>query len=214
MRYAASFLLVAIFWVLLGGHGVIDPSLHLHLGFPTILFGFTMVICTIIGGPLLFPNGQVGQTLGVALRFLVYLPWLLWQIFKSNVDLMFRTTHPDMPIDPCVIRFKTDLTTDLGMTILANSITLTPGTVTIGIEDGEYVIHAIAKGPADGLLAGDMQRWVKWVEGGSPPASAVPSTTATDPAPSPAAPDPAPAPTPAPAQDPPASTPAPDGGTA
>lgn len=192
MRYAVSLLIVAIFWVLLGGHGIIDRAFHPHFGFPTILFAISVAICTVVGGPLLFPEGEVGRTLGVAARFVVYLPWLLWQISKSNVDLVFRTTHPDMPIDPCVVRFKTDLTTDLGMTILANSITLTPGTVTIEIEDGEYVVHAIAKGPADGLLSGEMQAWVKWVEGSSPPRD--PSTTFNNPPDAPAAAEGAPRP--------------------
>lgn len=182
MRFAVSFVILGTMWVLLGGHGVIghhglvdwhDGHLVVQYRFPTLLFAFTMGICAWIGGHAFFPSNRLGASVRMLGRFFAYVPWLLWQITKSNVDLVYRTLHPDMPINPRVIRFKTGLDSDLGQTLLANSITLTPGTVTIGIEDdGTYVVHAIAVEPAESLLAGEMQRRCEWVEKGSTPQEA------------------------------------------
>lgn len=94
-------------------------------------------------------------------RFITYLPWLMWQIILANVDLVYRTLHPRMPIDPGIIRFPNDFRTKIGMVTLANSITLTPGTVTIDVNEGEFIVHAIARGPAEDLMAGAMQERVK-----------------------------------------------------
>ena len=99
-------------------------------------------------------------------RFVAYLPWLLWQIVMSNLDLVYRTLHPKMPIDPRVVEFDTKLETEMGITLLANSITLTPGTVTITADkNGRFRVHAIAAGPAESLLEGDMARRVERIEG-------------------------------------------------
>jgi multicomponent Na+:H+ antiporter subunit E len=70
-----------------------------------------------------------------------------------------------MPIDPRVVEFDTKLKTDLGIATLANSITLTPGTVTIAADkDGRFKVHAIAQEPAESLLEGDMKRRVERLE--------------------------------------------------
>ena len=99
-------------------------------------------------------------------RFLLYLPWLMLEIVKANIDLVYRTLHPSMPIDPLIITFKTDIKEDMGLTTLANSITLTPGTVTMDVtEDGEFTVHAISREAADALLTGEMARRVKNIEG-------------------------------------------------
>lgn len=100
------------------------------------------------------------------LRFFKYMPWLLWQIVLSNVDVAYRTLHPRMPIDPGVIRFKTDVKTDMGIVTLSNSITLTPGTVTIKAGKDEFLVHAITRKAADSLIdGGEMQKKVKAIEG-------------------------------------------------
>jgi multicomponent Na+:H+ antiporter subunit E len=100
-------------------------------------------------------------------RFLRYLPWLMWEIVKANIDLVYRTLHPSMPISPRMIRFQNTLKDEMGITTLANSITLTPGTVTVDANEEEYIVHAISEEAAEGLLAGDMARQVKFIETGS-----------------------------------------------
>jgi multicomponent Na+:H+ antiporter subunit E len=65
-----------------------------------------------------------------------------------------------MPINPGIVEFKTKLKSGLAMTTLANSITLTPGTITIDIRDGKYYVHALTKKVTDDLLSGEMENRV------------------------------------------------------
>ena len=74
---------------------------------------------------------------------LVYIPYFFYYVFKANLDVLYRVLHPDLPINPGIVKVRTSLTTDLAKTFLANSITLTPGTLSVDIE-GEYLyIHWI-----------------------------------------------------------------------
>ncbi len=73
----------------------------------------------------------------------VYLPIFLWHCFVANLDVAYRVLHPNMPIKPGIVKVKTNLKTNAGRTFLANSITLTPGTLTIEILDDILYIHWI-----------------------------------------------------------------------
>lgn len=118
-----------------------------------------------ISHDLLIGNTKIWPATVKFIRLIKYLPWLLWEIALSNIDLVYRTLHPSMPIDPSTIEFDTDIETDRGITILANSITLTPGTVTMSAKkDGSFIVHSIATKPADALLSGEMQRRVRAIE--------------------------------------------------
>lgn len=158
MSFILTSIILFVFWILLSGE------------FNLILLAsavFSSLFVAYISHDLLIGNADIRTVTVRIRRFLKYLPWLLWQIFLSNIDLVYRTLHPKMPIDPRVIKFDTSLRSDAGITILANSITLTPGTVTIEAnKDGGFIVHAIAKGPADGLLIGDMQRRAAEIEMG------------------------------------------------
>lgn len=157
MSFTLTFLIMLGFWILLSGqfHFILLVS-----GVVSSLF------VAYISHDLLFGKVDILSLIIKTFRFFKYLPWLLWQIVVANFDILYRTLHPGMKIEPLVIRFKTDLKTDKGITILANSITLTPGTVTmVANKDGEFIVHAIAKGPADSLLSGQMQAKVKEIEG-------------------------------------------------
>ncbi|MCL5780899.1 MAG: Na+/H+ antiporter subunit E [Firmicutes bacterium] len=98
-------------------------------------------------------------------RMIAYVPWLVWQIVLSNIHVVQLVLSPKLEIDPKIIRFKHDLKTDMGIVILANSITLTPGTITINGGRGEFIVHAVSKKTADDLLSGEMQAKVKGLEG-------------------------------------------------
>lgn len=91
---------------------------------------------------------------------LAYLPWLLGQIVVSNLEVARLVLDPRLPIDPVVIRFKPPPSSDLAATVLANSITLTPGTVTLEIADGEFVVHALTAAAGAALVEGPMARRV------------------------------------------------------
>ena len=79
------------------------------------------------------------------LWFLYYVPLFIWECIKANLDVAFRVGHPDLPINPGIVKVKTSLKSDTALTFLANSITLTPGTMSVDIdpENGILYIHWI-----------------------------------------------------------------------
>jgi len=75
---------------------------------------------------------------------LVYVPVFFYYVIKANLDVVYRALHPKMPIKPGIVKIKTNLKTDSGITALANSITLTPGTLTVDLTDDGYLyVHWI-----------------------------------------------------------------------
>ena len=101
----------------------------------------------------------------LVLRFLRYGPWLLWEIVRANVDVARRILDPRLPIQPRVIRVRASQRHDLSRTIYANSITLTPGTVSVDIEGDEITVHALSRDAAESLERGEMDRRVSRIEG-------------------------------------------------
>jgi multicomponent Na+:H+ antiporter subunit E len=142
-----AFILFA-FWTLLSGK---FDAFHLALG----------VICSTVAAylfhDLLFVNVRVGDMRTVAWRFITYIPWLLYQIFMANLHVASLVVRRRMPIEPKVLTFKTKLETDVSRVTLANSITLTPGTITMDIQEGVFYVHALSKKVADELNAGEME---------------------------------------------------------
>lgn len=162
---AATFIVMFLFWLLLSKSvyvysGVLEVD-RLHFVVGIISAG----IVALLSGEMLFPGR--GEHMWVkAWRLLLYIPWEVWQIVLANIDVAKRVLHPEMPIDPLVIEFDTTLRSDLSLVTLANSITLTPGTITIDVEPerGRFIVHAIARDPADALLVdGTMQKKVAYV---------------------------------------------------
>jgi multicomponent Na+:H+ antiporter subunit E len=75
---------------------------------------------------------------------LVYLPVYFYYVIEANFDVVYRALHPKMPIRPGIVKIKTNLKTESGITALANSITLTPGTLTVDVtDDGFLYVHWI-----------------------------------------------------------------------
>lgn len=75
---------------------------------------------------------------------LVYVPVFFYYVIKANFDVVYRALHPKMPIRPGIVKIKTTMKTESGITALANSITLTPGTLTVDLtDDGFLYIHWI-----------------------------------------------------------------------
>jgi len=79
------------------------------------------------------------------LWFFYYIPIFIWECFKANVDVAYRVAHPNLPIKPGIVKVKTILKSNSGLTFLANSITLTPGTLTVDVdrENGFLYVHWI-----------------------------------------------------------------------
>lgn len=99
-------------------------------------------------------------------RFLLYLPWIAWEVVKSNVDVARVILDPKLPIEPRMMRVRASQHTALGKVIYANSITLTPGTVTVDFDeaDSSILVHALTRTAYDGLMTGAMDRKVRDME--------------------------------------------------
>lgn len=89
-------------------------------------------------------------------RFLFYIPWLIWQIILSSLQVAYVVLHPRIPINPSLLRFKTQLPNIAAKVILGNSITLTPGTLTILIEGDEFLVHALMDASQSSIVDGDL----------------------------------------------------------
>jgi multicomponent Na+:H+ antiporter subunit E len=74
---------------------------------------------------------------------IIYLPYLIFYIILANFDVAYRVLNPNLPIAPGIVKVKTTLKSELAKTILANSITLTPGTLTVEIDEDDYYVHWI-----------------------------------------------------------------------
>ncbi len=142
-------------WLLLSGH---YQPLLLGLGVAS-----TIVVVLIARRMDLID--REGHPIHLSWRFLLYIPWLGWEIVKANIDIARVIVRPKMAIGPTVLRLKGTQKSELGHVIYANSITLTPGTVTIGLEEGVLSVHALTREAAEGLISGDMDRRVAAVEG-------------------------------------------------
>jgi multicomponent Na+:H+ antiporter subunit E len=93
-----------------------------------------------------------------------YWPWLVKEIVKSGWDVTRIVLDPKLPISPTLCRFTPSQRTHTGLVVHANSITLTPGTLTIEIEEGEFVVHALTRAGAAGLADSEMDRRVTRLE--------------------------------------------------
>ena len=156
MKHAGTlFLVLFTVWLLWSGH---YTTLLLTLG----LFSCLFVLLSLRRMEAVDRETAPAE---VGLRGLIYLPWLLWEIFRANLDVAGRIIRPRLPIRPQILRVRAGQRTDIGRVIYANSITLTPGTVTVGLDDDELTIHAICDKAADGLRSGEMDRRVTKVEG-------------------------------------------------
>jgi len=148
--FLLTFLIMFGLWILLSGRFDI---FHLSLGVISCL------IVAFFSGDLLFPELKTKGLLRSWVRFIKYIPWLLYQIFVANLHLMYLTFHPRMMelIDPKIVKFKSRLKGDLSLVTFANSITLTPGTITVYVSiDGDFKVHAIDKKSSEGL-PGEME---------------------------------------------------------
>lgn len=96
---------------------------------------------------------------------LSYWLWLAREIVITAWDVSRRIVDPRLPISPAVVRFKPLQTTELGLVIHANSISLTPGTITVEVDKGEMLVHALSAAAAAGLAGSEMDRRVAALEG-------------------------------------------------
>jgi multicomponent Na+:H+ antiporter subunit E len=152
-RAVVQFVLLLAFWLLLSGH--YDP---LFVGMGVV----SAAVVTAVTHPLLAP--ALGRPLGGlrvlprrTWRYVVYIGWLVSRIPPAGLQIAYHVLHPRVPIDPGVLRFRTGLQSPTARTILANSITLVPGTMTLEVDEDEFVVHAFIPSAVDDLASATMQ---------------------------------------------------------
>ena len=150
-NHILAFVILFILWVIFSGR---FDGFHIVLGL------ICSAIVAAISGDLMFTSQQPWGLFSLWLRWLTYIPWLLYQIFLANLHVMYLVFHPKMKelINPQIIDFDSRLKSDYSRWTFANSITLTPGTITVNATVlGRFSVHCIDDKSSE-ALPGEMEK--------------------------------------------------------
>ena len=156
-RYAATAGVLFCLWLLLTS----------TTNFQEVLAGAVLALLVAAMGYKGFTRRGLGIFSPRRLVYLViYLPVFFREMMKANFDVAYRVIHPRMPIRPGIVAIKTELKTDIGKLFLANSITLTPGTLTMDVRGQYLFIHWINVKDSDvekasELISGRFEKYLK-----------------------------------------------------
>ena len=154
MRSLSVFALLFAFWLLLSGY--FTPFL--------ITAGIGSAIAVTLFARRMEVVDQEGHPIYLWRSVFVYWPWLIKEIVKSAWDVSKRILHPNLPISPTLVRFTPSQQSVIGLVIHANSITLTPGTITVEATPGEFLVHALSREGAAGVIDSEMDRRISRLE--------------------------------------------------
>lgn len=155
MRTAALAAALFAFWLLLSG--IYTPFL--------VLAGLAAAVAVAALAWRMEVADREGHPVHLGLGALAYWPWLAKEILLSGWRVARIILHPRLPISPALARFRPSQTSAVGLVTHANSITLTPGTVTIEADHGEFLVHALTREGAADLAGSEMDRRVRRFEG-------------------------------------------------
>ena len=134
MRYLTLFIMSMIFWLLL----------TFSLAVPNIIAGAVAALLTTFFFRKNFVRSNYKFLQPVRyFWFIIYLFIFTWEVLKANFDVAYRVIHPALPIKPGIVRVPLEVKTDIARTMLANSITMTPGTITVDIIGDDIFVHWI-----------------------------------------------------------------------
>ena len=152
MRVLSLAAVLFVFWLLLSGH--YTPFL--------VAAGALTALAVAAFGRLLGYADREGHPIELTLAGLAYWPWLVKEIAVAAVRVSWLILRPSLPISPRLIRIQTSQDGPVGVTIYANSITLTPGTITVRVDRPHhaFLVHALTADAAQDLAAGEMDRRV------------------------------------------------------
>ena len=153
--YGSIGLVLFSFWLVLSGHYTMI----------TVPAGIFSVLGVVALSRRMGIADEEGHPIHLVPRTLTYWPWLALETAKSTWDVTKIILHPKLPISPTLIRLHASQRTAGGIATYANSITLTPGTITARVSGHEFLVHAVARGGAKDLAEGTMDRRVKKFEG-------------------------------------------------
>ena len=146
-----------IFWLLLSG--IYQPLI--------ISFGIASSLLVAWIAHRMDVIDHEGFPIHLGTKAVTYWPWLIWEIIKANIDVAAIIIKPKLPITPTMFSSHASQKTEVGQVIYANSITLTPGTISVGIADGMVEVHALTSQSADDVITGRMDKRVSQIEGDS-----------------------------------------------
>jgi multicomponent Na+:H+ antiporter subunit E len=156
LHAAILFALFYAFWILLSGY--FTPFLlgaGAAVSLAVVWFAHRMEVAD-----------REGHPAHLGLSALGYWPWLVKEILKSALDVSKVILDPRLPASPTVVRFKPRQKSSVGLVTHANSITLTPGTLSIEVGPDEFVVHGLTRESAGAAIDSDMDRRVERFEGG------------------------------------------------
>ncbi|MBO4360872.1 MAG: Na+/H+ antiporter subunit E [Eubacteriaceae bacterium] len=149
-------LFLYVFWIILCGR--IDAEI--------LLTGLAVTALAMAASRLFF-GYTLRKDISVIGRiplFSVYVFILFFQIVKANISVMRLILDKNKHTEPCMVTFRADLRTRLGRYLLANSITLTPGTITVGVEGDVYTVHCLDRSLLDTSRDAVLQKWIRRME--------------------------------------------------
>ncbi len=155
LRTTVTALVLAAVWVAWSWH--FEP---LILG-----FGAGSVLLTVFTAHRLGVLDEEGAPVEWTGRLLLFIPWLAWQVVLANIAVARLILSPKIPIEPHLIRLPANQRTVLGQTIHANTITITPGTISLDLRDSVILVHALDRIFADQDDSGASDRMICWLEG-------------------------------------------------
>ncbi len=132
-KKVSAFILLFAFWLLL--------TFSVEPGFFVVGMLLSVLVVVLLAGR--HPRREWLLNPLRWLWLLIYMPYFFYYCIKANLDVAYRVVHPDMPIRPGIVKVPTTLKTNLAKTFLANSITLTPGTLTVDIVGSDLYVHCI-----------------------------------------------------------------------
>lgn len=146
-----------LLWLLLSG----------SLAAEEVSIGIVVAVVAAMATPRIEIFNGFKFTFYTPLALLFYLLNFLFALVKANLDLAKRVLTPALPLNPEIISIKTELQSELGRLLLANSITLTPGTLTVDVKDDRLLVHWIDSSPASNneqatqIIAADFEKHIK-----------------------------------------------------
>ncbi|MEM7165033.1 MAG: Na+/H+ antiporter subunit E [Planctomycetota bacterium] len=158
MRKLSLFVTLYVFWLVLSG--------QFHNTFLMVVGAVCCAGVTAFSARMGIVDEE-GHPIEWLARFVPYAAWLLWQILLSNIDVARRVWMPGSNISPRMVEVPYSTKTDVGTVTYANSITLTPGTVTVSVGEETLLVHALTEESAAALETGEMLERVLKLEGAS-----------------------------------------------
>jgi multicomponent Na+:H+ antiporter subunit E len=154
MRIVSLGVALFAFWLALSGH---------YTAFLVAVGAASAVLCTVIALRLRILDDA--HAVHLLPRAATYWPWLVWEVLKSAWGVVKIVLHPALPISPTLLVVKPSQKTPVGVATYANSITMTPGTLTVGVGKNSLLVHAVSREGADDLETGRMDKRVRVFEG-------------------------------------------------